>query len=68
MARPVSITPEHGPVLTLADLRDFVAQAYSAGLPDRQQVRFTGAIEVNFTHGPRATRITAVPEEVTDGE
>jgi hypothetical protein len=66
MPRPLSLTPEHGPMLTLADLRDFVAECYAAGLPDRQQVRIMGAMEVNLTHGPRATRITAVPGEVTD--
>jgi hypothetical protein len=66
MPRPLSYTPERGPVLTLADLRDFVAEAYGKGYEDRQQVRVLGAIEVNLSHGPRATRITVVPGEVSD--
>lgn len=66
MARAFSLTPEDGPVLTLDDLSAFVSEAYSKGFPGRQQVRFMGAIEVNLSHGPRATRITAVPDEVTD--
>jgi hypothetical protein len=65
MARPLSYTPEAGPVLTLDDLSAFVADAYSKGFPGRQQVRVTGAIEVNFTHGPRAARITIIPGEVS---
>lgn len=67
MARPLSFSPEHGPYLTLGDLEDFVREARRS-FPERQQVRFMGAIEVNLSHGPRATRITAVPEEVTDDE
>lgn len=66
MARPFSLSPESGPVLTLDDLSAFVAEAYSKGFPPRQQVRVMGAMELNLTHGPRATRITAVPEEVSD--
>lgn len=66
MARALSYTPEVGRVLTLDDLSAFLADAYSKGFPGRQQVRFMGAIEVDFTNGPRATRITAVPEEVSD--
>lgn len=66
MARPLSYTPEHGPVLTLADLRDFVAEAFANGWEDRQQVRVMGAMEISITHGPRATRITLVPGEVSD--
>ena len=65
MARPLSLTPEHGQYLTLGDLEDFVREARTR-FPERQQVRFAGALEVNVTHGPRATRITAVPGEVTD--
>jgi hypothetical protein len=66
MARALSYTPEHGPVITLGDLRDLVAQAFANGWEERQQVRIMGAMEVNFTHGPRATRITLVPGEVSD--
>lgn len=66
MARAFSLSPEVGPVLTLDDLSAFVSEAYAKGFPGRQQVRFLGALEVNFAHGPRATRITAVPEEVSD--
>jgi hypothetical protein len=68
MARALSLTPERGPVITLDDLEDFVRDARAKGFPGLQQVRFMGAIEVNLSHGPRATRITAVPEEVTDDE
>jgi hypothetical protein len=68
MARAFSLTPETGPVLTLDDLSAFVSEAYAKGFPGRQQVRFVGAIEINVQHGPRATRITAVPEEVSDGD
>lgn len=65
MARPVSLTPERGTFITLDDLSEFVAEAFGKGLPGGQQVRFMSAIEINMTHGPRAVRITAVPEEVT---
>jgi hypothetical protein len=65
MARPLSFSPEHGSYLTLGDLEDFLREARRS-FPERQQVRFTSAIEINMAHGPRATRITAVPEEVTD--
>ena len=65
-ARALSLTPAVGPVLTLDDLSAFVAEAYSKGFPGRQQVRVMGAVEFDLTHGPRATRITAVPEEVSD--
>lgn len=68
MARALSLTPEHGSVITLGDLEDFIRDARAKGFPERQQVRFMGAIEVNISHGPRATRITVVPEEVTDGD
>jgi hypothetical protein len=68
MARPLSYTPETGQVLTLDDLSAFLADAYGKGFPGRQQVRFMGAIEVNLHHGPRATRITVIPDEVSDGE
>jgi hypothetical protein len=66
MARPLSLTPEDGPYITLADLRDFVAECYSRNFPERQQVRIMGAVEINMAHGPRATRLTAVPGEVSD--
>lgn len=64
MARAFSLSPESGPVLTLADLRDFVAEAYSKGFPDSAVPRVMGALgSMDFTHGPRASRITLVPGE-----
>lgn len=68
MARPLSYTPERGSVLTLDDLRDFVAEAYSKGFPGSATPRVMGAVEVNFTHGPRASRITIVPGEEAPDE
>ena len=64
MARPLSYTPEHGPYMTLDDLAEFVAEAL-AKMPGTTEVRAMGAIEVNFTHGPRITRLTACPEDPT---
>jgi hypothetical protein len=66
MARPLSFTPEVGPVLTLDDLVAFVVAARTSGFPALQQVRILGAMEVNLIHGPRAIRITVVPDEVSD--
>lgn len=66
MARTVSLTPEHGPHLTLDDLTEFVAEARGKGLPGAQTVRFMGAIEFDMTNGPRAVRITAVPGEISE--
>ena len=66
MARPLSYTPERGPVITLRDLSEFVAEAYAKGFPDNATPRVMGALEVNFTHGPRASRLTLVPDEVSD--
>jgi len=66
VTRALSYTPEHGPFLTLGDLEDFIRDARAKGFPERQQIRVTGHVEVNIAHGPRATRITAVPDEVTD--
>jgi hypothetical protein len=66
MGRPLTYTPERGPVITLDDLEDFIRDARAKGFPGRQQVRIKGAIEINLTHGPRAQQITVVPGEVSD--
>jgi hypothetical protein len=66
MARPLTYGPEAGPVLTLADLRDFLAEAAAKGFPDTAEPRFYGALEVDFAHGPRATRITLLPGEESE--
>jgi hypothetical protein len=63
MERPLTLNPAAGPVLTLDDLRDFVAEAYSKGFPGTATPRFMGAVEFNFNHGPRASRVTIVPGE-----
>jgi hypothetical protein len=66
MARPLTYSPETGPVITLRDLSEFVAEAYAKGFPDSATPRVMGVMEVNFTHGPRASRLTLVPGEVSD--
>lgn len=67
MPRPLSYTPDSGPVLTLADLREFLAEAESKGYPDNATPRVMGGLgAMSMTHGPLATRITLVPGEVSE--
>lgn len=67
MARPLVIVPEAGPVLTLDDLSEFVSVAFANGWSGKSTPRIMGAIErLDFNHGPRATRITLVPGEVSE--
>jgi hypothetical protein len=67
MVRPLSYTPEKGPVITLRDLSEFVAEAYAKGFPDSATPRVMGALGgMSMSHGPLASRLTLVPGEVSD--
>ena len=63
MPRALVLTPADGPHITLDDLQEFVAQARAKGIASGCPVRFYGALELNLTHGPRATRVTLIPGE-----
>jgi hypothetical protein len=64
--RPFLFVPSDGKAITLDDLAEFLVEARANGLPGISYVRMMGALTgFDMTNGPRCSRLTVIPGEVS---
>jgi hypothetical protein len=65
-ARPFTFLPSDGTAMTLDDLAEFLVEARANSLPGTSYVRTMGALGgFDMTNGPRCSRLTVIPGEVS---
>jgi hypothetical protein len=64
--RPFTFLPSDGTAMTLDDLAEFLVEARANGVPGKAYVRTMGAMTgIDMTNGPRCSRLTVLPQEVS---
>lgn len=66
MTRPFTFLPADGQAITLDDLAEFLVEARANGVPGGAYIRAVGALGAfDMSNGPRCSRLTVLPQEVS---